>query len=186
MNMDNKLLKKLRGYQKANRERFMLLMMQVLTLEEYIVYEFGIAITDWDDSESHRETYGTFQATNGQIAEILGWKSDSQVSRIRKRLVEKGFFIKDGNRCKAKDFEKWQLRKNPIAKTQGHTANPQYQPANMQGGVANMQGFQASDADHSLVSSKGNVGLSSSEEDIRKYLEEEPIEGDVSPEDIPF
>jgi hypothetical protein len=181
--MENKLLKKLRGYQKANRERFMLLMMQVLTLEEYIVYEFGIAITDWDDSESHRETYGTFQATNGQIAEILGWKSDSQVSRIRNRLIEKDFFIKDGNRYRAKDFEKWQLRKNPLAKTQRYSANPQYQPANMQGDVAKMQGFQAYDPDHSLVSSKGNVVSSSFNEVINDYRSNDE---DVSPEDIPF
>jgi len=180
--MDNRLLKKLRGYQKANRERFMLLMMQVLTLEEYIVYEFGIAITDWDDSDSHRETYGTFQATNGQIAEILGWKSDSQVSRIRKRLVEKDFFIKDGNRYRAKDFEKWQLRKNPIIKTQTQFANRQYQPAKTHEELAKMQTPQGHSPDYSLVSSKGNV-VSSSINDVNEFSSGEE---DVSPEDIPF
>ncbi len=175
----NPLFKKLRGYQKAPRDRFYLLHMGILTTEEFVVYEFGIAITDWDDGPGHDEIYGKFQATNKQIAEVCGWKSDSQVSRIRNKLIEKGFFIKEGEQFRVKGFEKWQLRKNPLAKTQANGANPQSRIANLQGEVAKMQDFQTQNPDYPLISSKGKSGLFPIGEEIGNSEE-------VSLDDIPF
>jgi hypothetical protein len=164
MNMKMNVLKKLKGYQKANRDRFLLLYFNLLTFEEFVVYEFGIAMTDWD--ESHLETYGTFKVTNREIAEILGWKSDSQASRVKKSLLEKGYFTKIGDRITAWGFEKWQLRKVPNANKQNSSAKLQYNPANMQEN-------HVQTPDYSLVSSNVNLSFPESSED-------------VSPDDIPF
>lgn len=108
----NSLFKKLRGYQKARRDRFFLLAFGEVTQEEFILYEFFNAITDWD--RSHFDTYGTFQATNKEIREVLKWKADSTVSRHKKKLMEKGYITMEGDRLKAKDFESWELRKGVV------------------------------------------------------------------------
>lgn len=105
----NPLLKRLRGYLRFNREIFMLLRMQELKEEELTLYILGISITDWD--KRHTETYGSFQATNICLGDILS-KSESTISRIKKSLIEKRYFIptNDG-RIIPIDFEKWELRK---------------------------------------------------------------------------
>jgi len=108
-NKSNKLIKKLNGYQKANRERFLLLTFGELTLGEFVLYEFCITITDWDSR--HYETYGTFKETNQQIAQMLDWKDGSTVSRYKKSLIEKGILELEGDRLRVKDFEKRELRK---------------------------------------------------------------------------
>jgi hypothetical protein len=113
MNMEirkaNSLTKKLKGYQKAHKDRFYLLALDRMTMEEFILYELFIAITDWD--RRHFDTYGTFKATNREIREVLRWKADSTVSRHKKSLMEKGFLETLGERLKVKDFESWELKK---------------------------------------------------------------------------
>ncbi len=105
----NRLIKKLNGYQKANRHRFLWLAFEMLTQEELVLYEFCVAITDWD--RTHLDTYRTFKATNQEIAQILRWKADSTVSRHIRSLIAKGFVAIVGERLKVKDFEEWELRK---------------------------------------------------------------------------
>jgi len=170
----NRLLKKLRGFQKADKGRFLLLAFGELTHEELMLYEFCVAIADWD--RDHVETFGTFEATNQEIAQVLRWKADSTVSRYRKSLIDKGYFEPVGKRFRIKDFEKWELRKTSSAKMQTSRAEMQESNANMQNQSANMQGFQDQKPDYSLVSCKGNVGFSDSsngltEEDM-KWIDE--------------
>ncbi|GEM_PF-6320815 len=108
--MTNPLVKKLRGYQKAPRDRFKLLKDGKLTCEEFVLYELGIAITDWD---LRHERYGFFKATDQEIAEILCWKSRSTVCKHRNSLIKKGYFeqTQDGLTI-VKGFEDWELRRN--------------------------------------------------------------------------
>lgn len=155
--MKNPLFKKLRGYQKAPRQRFESLANGLLTQEELIMYELGVAITDWD---KNHETYGTFLATNRQLAEVLGWKSDTAALRIKANLIRKGLFIKvEEGRIRPKGFDKWQIRKtssekeNPTAKTEIKTANFEQE-------AAKKEEFSIQREDYSLVSSKGNLSLS--------------------------
>ena len=159
----NKLLKKIRGYQRAPRERFSLLTNHILTTEEFVVYELGIAITDWD-TDHDQEIYGKFKATNNDIAELCGWKSDSTVSRIKSKLIKKGFFIEEGEYLRVKDFEEWQLRKNSSAKMQNDIAKTQPLPANVQHEPAKKQEFRAQSPRYPLVSSNGNSRFHSNEE----------------------
>lgn len=168
----NPLFKKLRGYQKAPRERFLLLLNKVLTHEEFILYEVGISLTDWDGT--HTETYGTFSATNKEIAEILGWGSDSTVSRHKNSLLKKGFFlILDDNRVKPKDFESWELRKTR-AKIQSTPSNSQTPLANMQTLSAEKHENRSPLNDYSLVSSKGDLGVPTI--DLDESLSDEELE----------
>jgi len=107
--MKNPLNKKLRGFQRAPRERFKLLKDNILTTEELLLYEFLIAITDWDKDH---ENYGLFKATDEEIAEILGWKSRSTICKYRGSLINKGLLIPiEGGRMKAKDYSEWDSRK---------------------------------------------------------------------------
>ena len=153
----NPLFKKLNGWQTAYRDRFLLLAGGILTPEEFVVYELGIAITDWHDTKGHEEIYGKFQATNKQIAEIGGWKSDSAIYRIKKRLIEKQIFIPDGDFIRVKDFEKWQFRRKSTIKMHDLPAELQSPTANFQSVVAKMQGFRDQNRNFPLISSKNNL-----------------------------
>lgn len=156
----NRLVKKMNGYQKANRDRFLLLAFGELTQEELLLYEFCIAITDWD---KNHDNYGTFEATNQEIAEMLRWKANSSVSRYKRSLIDKGFLEISGSRVRVKDFEKWELRKTGYAKMQNENASMQGGSANMHDHYAKTQGFSPQNNDHSLGSYKGNVGFPHSE-----------------------
>lgn len=166
----NRLIKKLRGFQKADKGRFLLIAFGELTHEELMLYEFCIAITDWD--RDHVDTYGTFQASNREIAAMLKWKADSTVSRYRRSLTNKGYLESVGDRCRVKDFDKWELRKTDSAKMQTNRAETQGSGAIMQNDPANMQGFQGQNPDYSLVSYKGNVRV----DDQNEVLTDEDYE----------
>lgn len=159
---NNLLLKRLRGYQKADRNRFLLLANGTLTQEEFLVYELAVAITDWDPK--HTDTYGTFAGTNIQIASLLGWKSDSSVCRLKKRLIKKNIFIEVNERLRVFDFEKWQLRKNPAEK-QPEVAEIEPPTAKTQTPVANLQPIRVQRPDYSLGSFKGEYKFSVNKEE---------------------
>lgn len=169
--MANPLLKKLRGYQKAPRDRYFLLRDHILTQEEFLLYELGLAITDWD--KTHIDFYGTFQATNQDLADMLGWSSDSTVSRYKKSLIRKGFFLLAlVNRLQVKDFSSWELKKSS-AKMQNTPAEIGIASANLQEPPAKVQNSQSKNSSSSLVSSKGNL---SSSKEVYEYLSDEELD----------
>lgn len=148
------------GFQKAPKDRFLLLERGDITQEELLLYELGMAITDWD--RTHTETFGSFQATNLELAEILRWKSDSTVSRHKASLIQKGFFkLTEDRRIIPKDFEIWELRKPAIVQNQ--IAEMQTDSANKHEPSAKMQELSPQNTDYPLVSYKGNIGSSNSE-----------------------
>lgn len=176
----NRLLKKLNGFQKAPKDRFLLLAKGVLTQEELILYELGLATIDWD--YRHIDTFGTFQATNQELAEILGWKNGATVSRHKARLIEKGFFIlADDKRIEPKDFEMWELKKP--AKMQDYIAEKQTDSAYKHEQSAKMHELSSQNTNYPLVSYKGNISSSNNEsnntndgsglsEDDKKWIDE--------------
>ncbi len=172
-----RLVKKLRGYQKANRYRIMLLVTKTLNQEEFILYEIAIAITDWD--RRHLETYGLFKATNSELAYLCGWDSDSTVSRHKKSLLEKGIFLDASNGyLRVKDFEDWQLRKTYPAENQDLPAETLTSPADIHDSSAEMHEIPSQQDRYSLVSSKDNLGLSDEDmelinESLRETEEQE-------------
>ena len=178
----NRLEKKLKGYQRASRERFLLLKNKILTHEEFIVYELAIAVTDWDRDH---DTYGTFDGTNQEIANLLGWKSDSTVSRHIQKLLKKGYLIKDSNGLLSpRDFEEWELRKSSQAKMQEGIAKTQVFSAEMQKFPAEKRDDYAYKNNYPLVSSKYRLGFSSfidnySSEDLIRDFEEAEKRGEV-------
>ena len=153
----NNLIKKLKGYQKAPRERFLLLKEGMLTQEEFLIYEFAIAITDWD---SRHETYGTFKATNQEIADYLGWKSDTSVSRHKNHLITKGILTKaaDGG-LKVKNFEKWQRGGENAADTESLDGNKQLYSAKSEDKNAETKENRVQSGVYPLVSSKVDLSV---------------------------
>lgn len=152
--MANPLVKKLNGYQKAYRARFNLLtdVHFKLTTEEFVLYEFLIAITDWD--ETHIETHGSFAASDKDIAELLNWKSSSTVNRWRRRLIAKKILIEHSEgRFRVAGFEKWKLRKED---SKGEVDNVflHFLYAKIQTNVAEIDKDQVQTSDYPLVSSK--------------------------------
>ncbi|MDD5415383.1 MAG: hypothetical protein PHE48_00040 [Candidatus Daviesbacteria bacterium] len=162
--MKNNLFRKLKGFQKAPRDRFLLLSEKILTQEEFILYELGISLTDWD--QDHTETYDSFKATNQQLADMLGWASDTTVGRYRKNLIKKGYFTDLGDGyIQVKDFEKWLSRQGKNAKLHIEAAKIQVGSANNEEKPAKMQEDQSSNTRNPLVSYKDNLSLSDDELD---------------------
>lgn len=167
----NNLFRKLKGYQKAPRERFLLLKDGTITQEEFLLYELAIAITDWD---SKHETYGTFRATNQEIADILRWKSDTSVLRYKKNLITKGFLTTtDDGSLKVKDFEKWQLRGN-ASKNESLNAEIQSYSAKSENRNAETKEDRIQSSAYSLVSSK--VDLSIFQEIPSEFISDEELD----------
>lgn len=185
----NGINKKLRGYQKAPRDRFNLLQQHILTQEEFLIYELAIAITDWDDDHS---TYGTFKATNKELAQILGWSSDSPVVRYKQSLIRKGYLrALSSGFIQAIDFEAWQIRKpyqknssSEVAKLQPLPANLQHEHAEMQTEAAKLQEFPAQKTNYSLGSFKGESMVSRSNEDYLSMWEERGRPADFGVDDM--
>lgn len=151
----NPLLKKLKGYQRAPKERFRLFTSSHrLTPQEFILYEFAIAITDWDRKHT---TYGTFNGSNKNIADVLGWKSDVTVLRLKKSLIKKRLFIPTADEdLRVNGFDKWELRK--AAKNQLVPENNQDDSdKNQETPEKNKDDYSQNDK-QSLVSYKGNIG----------------------------
>lgn len=169
--MMKRLIKKLNGYQKAPRARFKLLLEHRLTQEEFLLYELVVAITDWD---ARHETYGTVEATNQELAELLGWRSDTTALAHKKSLIKKGIlYIVDGNRIKAKGFDKWQRASSPL-KIKDETAERQLNASKIEDEPSEIKEDQSQNNDYSLVSSK--VDLSSSNEILNESLSDEELE----------
>lgn len=194
--MAKRLTKKLRGYQKAPRERFKLLGDKRLTIEELVLYEFGIAITDWDRTH---ETYGSFKASDAEIAGILGWRSRSTVCRYRKSLINKGFFEQDEEGwITPSEFHEWELRKYGV-ETEGGVAEIE-QPLSrlgakterhvlkIQQSVSKIEQNRAQRPTYSLGSSKGKFNNRSSSnaltdeelDQISKAIDTEPVKNSLT------
>lgn len=156
----NRLLKKLNGYQKAPRARFKLLSEGRLTQEEFLLYELAVAITDWDFKH---ETYGTFKATNQELADLLGWKSDTTALKHKRSLIKKGiFFVVNSDGIKAKGFDKWQLRTLNPSKKEDETAEKQLNVSKIEDKPSEIKEDQSQNSNYSLVSSKVDLSLNSS------------------------
>lgn len=168
----NKLLKKLNGYQKAPRNRFCLLKEAELTHEELLLYELGLAIADWDPE--HIDTFGTFKATNEELAELLGWSCGSTVSRHKTELINKGFLIRDEDgRIRPKDFENWLYQRNSYAKMLTVSAEKKVPRAYKQEELAKMHEFRPQKSISSLSSFKVNSSLGGGN---REVLNDEEID----------
>lgn len=161
--MKNPLNKKLRGFQKAPRERFKLLRDGLLTVEELMLYEFYIAITDWDVAHN---IYGKFQTTDDKVAKIMGWNSRSTVCIHRNRLLKKKFLVRDEDGLfSPKDFEDWELRKsgkiskNDVLEIEQLDENivekNEHQVLENQQDVSESKQNQVQNDDYTLGSSKG-------------------------------
>lgn len=160
----NQLLKRLNGFQKADRKRFILLKDRRLTEEEFVLYELGIALAIWD---KEKEAYGTFEATNQELADILGWKSDTTALRHKKSLIRKEFFKEvDKYTIKPIDLERWHLRKHPLADLQDDPALLQSPSANLETPSAKIEESRPQNNNYPLGSSKGNLGSNEALENI--------------------
>lgn len=152
-----RLDRKLHNYHKTPRERFTLLAKRIVTEEEFVLLEFLVAISGWD--EKYEDSYGVFAATNQQIAEQLGWKSDTSVLRHKEELLKKGFIEKltDGY-FRVKHIERWLSKQNTSHNSKPEeTARMHNNYANMQKEPAKMQGLLPQNGNSPLVSSKGSL-----------------------------
>lgn len=102
--MKNKLIKKLYGFDFAPKDRFNLLTFGILKLQEFVLYELYITITDWD---RRHPTYGCVNTTNREVAALLCCNT-STITKNKNKLIEKGFLLKEPDGTfRTKDFEIW-------------------------------------------------------------------------------
>lgn len=82
----NKLNKRLKGYHKTFRGRFLFLRNKILTEGEFVLWDLSFnVLADWD--KNHIETYGTFPYTWADIAFLLGC-SESIICRRSEKLFK--------------------------------------------------------------------------------------------------
>lgn len=168
----NRLFKKLKGYQKAPRERFKLFtdLRFKLTTQEFVLYEFLSAITDWD---TKHEAYGTIKCTNQEIAEFLGWKSDTTVLKHKRSLIKKSLlFLVEDNQLKVRGFEKWQLRISNPSKNNYETAEKQFNTSKIEDKASEIKENRSQNGAYSLVSSRVDLSL---DEPINENLSDDEL-----------
>lgn len=193
MKTTNELVKRLKGYHKTFRGRYLLLMLGALTDEEFILLELGFSVlVDWD-KKNHPDNYGSFGYTQEEIGSFLKWDK-SKVSRTAMKLIQKGFWGKrsDG-RITVIGYEIQEhlpeiTREKGIVNLQEYILKMQLENAKIQQINANLQPVASKGKDvtraydvarmqyfvpkEPLVSSKGNSSILRSNEEYQRRQEE--------------
>lgn len=87
-----KLNKRLNGYHRHFKGRFLLVKDGLLTPFEFILWDLSWSVlADWD--KEHTDTFGSFKLTQEEIGHYLG-VSKSTVSRATKKLIKVGLWVK--------------------------------------------------------------------------------------------
>lgn len=80
-----------KSFQKLFRNRHIKAKELDLSDQEYRLWDLLLALYDWD--QTHTETFGTVEATQLQLAELLNC-SDPKVCRLIRSLIKKGLIKK--------------------------------------------------------------------------------------------
>lgn len=83
------IIKKLHGYHGIGRGVLLLLHNQILTKEEFILYEASLFFASWDKEK--KVSYGVIDLTQEEIEWLLN-VSSGYVSKLKEGLIEKGFW----------------------------------------------------------------------------------------------
>jgi len=83
------IIKKLHGYHGIGRGVILLLHKQILTKEEFILYEASFSFASWDKEK--KVSYGVIDLTQEEIEWLLN-VSAGYVSKLKEGLIEKGFW----------------------------------------------------------------------------------------------
>jgi len=89
MREPNDIIKKLNGYHGIGRGVLLLLHNQILTKEEFILYEAILSFASWDKEK--KVSYGVIDLTQEEIEWLLN-VSSGYVSKLKEGLIEKGFW----------------------------------------------------------------------------------------------
>ncbi|OGM59100.1 hypothetical protein A3A75_05580 [Candidatus Woesebacteria bacterium RIFCSPLOWO2_01_FULL_39_10] len=77
------------GYRVSHRNRWLLLKNKILTIHEFLLLEYYIDVSDWDD---RHKKYGVFEAYLEEISEEFGRKKDA-VRKWHNGLYSKKFIV---------------------------------------------------------------------------------------------
>ena len=150
-------------YQKLYRNRHLVATQLELDDAEYRLWDLYTALYDWD--QKHTETFGTVEATDKEIADILLWSS-SKVCRTRNRLLEKQVVTpikKSGYRI----FPSLEL-KNSSTDTQEKIANVHDGNASMKQDIALVQQNRDHTSPSSIVSYKDKYKFTNTKEEYQR------------------
>lgn len=89
MREPSEIIKKLNGYHGIGRGILLLLHKQILTKEEFILYEASLSFASWDKEK--KASYGLTDLTQEEIEWLLD-VSAGYVSKLKEGLIEKGFW----------------------------------------------------------------------------------------------
>lgn len=96
MGMENrrqsKLDKRLKGYHRHFKGRYLLIKDRTLNFQEFILWDLSFSIlADWDIKPDHEDIYGTFPYNFSEISYFLNC-DPSSISRYSKKLFELGLW----------------------------------------------------------------------------------------------
>lgn len=106
--------------------------LKALSDSEFRLLEFYIDAAIWDE-KNHPNEFGKVSLTDKEVAECLGWRSDSKVSRNRRKLIQKGELSMEGDKRVVPNFHRYKIKTAfELAKTQERRAELQEAPADLQ------------------------------------------------------
>lgn len=168
----NKVLKKLKGYQKHNRSRHIFAKEFQLSDPEFRLWDLAVALSGWD--EKNIDSYKMFEGTMDSLATILDW-SKAKVSRMMNDLIHKRIVTRNQQKvykvnilCEKgseKEDDKFAQQKENISLVKKRVA-PLKQT------VAPMKQKEAYSPINSLISFKGDLVSLHTEEDYQRILDE--------------
>lgn len=182
--MKNSQIKRLNGFIRLDRKIIFLLSDRILTQEEFLIYLLSIFLTDW--SIDH-DAYGSVCALNREIAQLLGWKSRSSVTKHKKNLIAKGYLeLLPDKRTIAKKLSTW-ARINKYTSIQDNeqvVKNSEHDVVNIQQAGEKNEQNQSQIPKSSLSSFKVNSSLRTEEEYQRIWKEDYDCSPDFTPDDM--
>lgn len=99
----DEIVKKLHGYHGIGRGIILSFHDKVLTKEEFILYFASLSFASWDKDK--KANYGVVEITQEEIEWLLN-VSSGYVSKLKKKLIEKGFWrIRENKKIEVVGFE---------------------------------------------------------------------------------
>lgn len=177
----SKLDKRLKGYHRHFKGRYLLIKNNVLTFQEFILWDLSFSIlADWDTSLEHEDIYGSFPQKFSEISYFLNC-DPSNISRYSKKLFELGLWKRrnDGRIevCGFNIIKNLSLITNKVGTVdlQDYIANPHIYNAFTQDTNEKKHGLSTKEPESFSSQTDVNLHTPSSKEPLVSYKDESSL-----------
>lgn len=166
------LKKKLKGYQKHNRNRHLLAKELLLSDQEFRLWDLAVTLCGWD--QANPDSYLLFEGTMDSLAAIFNW-SKAKVSRTMDGLIKKGIITRNQQKIYKVNIrcEKGsETEDGEFAQKKDNISLVKNTVSSLKQNVAPVRQKEAQSHTNPLISFKGDLVSFRSDEEYQKLLEE--------------